>query len=114
MNAEIKSLHLLDEWRLLNENDDFFSNIEIEIGPKGISTSDLFNINVCNCNWIINNTQNHGIFFPKKILIINTLDETSLTSFLSTEIASINGKNWEELARKLALVFNWEYDNYIE
>lgn len=113
MNAKIKSLHLVDKWTSLDVDKEFYSNVEIEIGPANSNTSDLFNTTVCNYVWLINNIPQDGVFFLNKIIVSNNFDETFLTNIFSKKIASIYADDWGKLSKKLSNFLNWEYDDYI-
>lgn len=108
MRAEIKCYGISDSY---SSNDDFF-NLELEIGFVGSKGSELFTVDVCTPAALARMLEYNGPEFHQKMIVTNDLRLESIVSFIKRTLSEFEEDNWDDLARRLATLFSWEFDNY--
>jgi len=115
IRAELKSLMCsdFDMRTYVPETRDLFAFwVEMEIGPVGEKSSDLFQVFVCTPKWLDQEVHRWGAQWSHAKLIINSYSFSELESFLSRAVSSVEGRDWAEVASKLRLLADWEFDGY--
>ena len=113
IRAELKSLMCSDfdmRTYVPETSDTFAFWVEMEIGPVGEESSDLFQVLVCTPRWLEKEVHKWGAQWSRSKLIINSYSFNELESFVSRAIGSIEGRDWKELVSKLRLLADWEFD----
>lgn len=115
IRAELKTVMCSDfDMRIyVPEIGDFFAFwMEMEIGPVGEKSSDLFQVLVCTPRWLEEEVRKWGAQWSRAKLIINSYNFNELEDFVKRAVSSVEGRDWAEVASKLRLLAEWEFDGY--
>ncbi len=86
--------------------------LEFEIGIKEKKGGDLFSIEVCTPQWLIENYQSSDIVFCNNKLIVFEYNIENIINEIKRYLRSITGSTWEDIATQISKVAHWEFENY--
>ena len=116
MQAVLKSLHSPDvadiKSYLPDEEENFGFLLQAMIGPLDREGEESFDIIVCTPKWL---TENHGrsdILLGLHKLIVFRYDYLQLRQFIEKYLMRCSGDTWEEIARQVNLLGQWEFENF--
>ena len=114
MKAEIKMIHSpdIDLVDGLKFPEDCSFLMELNIGPKGIEGSEIFQFMVYTKKRMIDLLESNNLLWAEFSLVINDHSWDKLESDLSEFVNSIEGKDWEDIAEKLDMIMHWEFRHY--
>lgn len=116
MEIEIKnytSPDILDFKHFVPTDEKLFSFLlELEIGIKGKQGADLFEIQVCTPQWLLDNYKISDVVFCRNRLIVFEYDFENIITKIKQFISTVSGNSWEEIAIKLARIGRWEFEDY--
>lgn len=118
MKAEIKNLFSPDIEQVLEsykpeKQDNFGLLLELDIGTVGQDGADIFNIMLCTPKWIIDNMKQEEIVLGLHYLIVFEYNYEKLYKKL-VELFCIEGKDWDEITKKLSYIGQYEFQDYKE
>lgn len=113
MTAEIKNYNLVDEDEYVDDNGAFHYSIEMEIGPFNTKKSDVFSVEVCSPLWLIQSMLSDDVIMKKALIITKNANIDVLMRILSKKVSSFHSESWDELAKALSSILNWEYEGYV-
>ena len=124
MQAVLKGLHSTDllkvePCQLLNvetyrpEIDDNFGFVlRAMIGPMGEPGEESFDIIVCTPKWLIERYADSDILLGLHKLILFKYDYRAVRRFIEKYLMRCSGDTWEEVAQKVSLLGQWEFEGY--
>lgn len=116
MVAEVKSIispDILDFKTYYPDNDTCFSFLlELTVGIKGKDGGDIFGIEVCTPQWLLENHDTSHIVFGRGKLLVFEYNIERIINRLTKYCESCSGNTWEEIALKIARIGNWEFEDY--
>lgn len=99
----------LDEYCLPPDPDCCQVFIEAEIGPQEDEGAEMFSFCVVTPQYL----QKEGVTrWGKGLLVVNSFTWQEAENRLTKLLSHCPGQTWGEVARKLNLVLNWEFENY--
>jgi hypothetical protein len=117
MRAEIKRIHSPDVVNLKSFNpehpDCFALLLQVMAGPEGEEGEESFDIVVCTLGWIQNILRKEGPLFPLYYLIVEEYDYGQIVQTVRGYIERCEGKDWREVAGKIARIGRWEFEDYV-
>ncbi|MEM9604348.1 MAG: Imm8 family immunity protein [Pseudomonadota bacterium] len=99
----------LDNGTVPKDPKNFQIFIEVEIGPKGQKSSDIFSLTAITPSSI---SANQGPIWGHGYLIMPVFSWQNVERSLNLLMMHCSGENWEEVVKKLRRELNWEFDNY--
>jgi hypothetical protein len=118
MRAEIKSLSSLEIDDLENyappDPDIFRVSMCLVAGPQGEQGEETFDFQVCSPRWLEQDLREGEVVLLRHKLIMKSFDFTKVRRFVERYVRGIEGKDWEEVANKLARLGHWEFEDYRE
>jgi len=117
MKAELKHYKFTDidsfQFTKPKSGEDFFKELEMDIGLKGDKGSDRFSITICNNGALLNFNQRaieqFGFVELVHVLVFDELNEDKILTLLRAKINSIDGESWEEITNKLSIFLDYEF-----
>jgi len=117
MKPEIKYLHSPDIDDLEHYRppvaDEFSFLLQIVAGPQGQDGEESFDVIVCSPKSLGQTLGEDRILVGRHHLITNSYEYASLVSFISEQFEKCSGKDWNEVAIKLARIGQWEFEDYV-
>lgn len=119
MKAEIKSLWSpqfdgpLDKY-YPEEHDNFSVLLYAELGPVGEVSSEMFYFTVCTPRWLDAACTDGSVIIGMHLLIVNSFNFAMIYSTISRVCSQHDGRDWEEVAKKLSRYGRWEFEDYRE
>lgn len=92
--------------------ENFGLSIRLEVGLVGSDAVDLFDLFVCTPHWIQEQFAQEGSVWGRHILLIPKYDYDLILQAVTGRIDACQGKNWLEVANKLARFAAWEFEDY--
>lgn len=118
MNAELKRLHSPDINDLKNYKPTnpkkFAFLLQAMIGPEGVEGEESFDIEVCTPQWLEDTYGIEDIIIRPHQLIIFEYNFENINNAIKDFLKNCSGKNWNEVAVKVARLGKWEFEDYIE
>ncbi|WP_063936079.1 immunity 8 family protein [Burkholderia pseudomallei] len=117
MRAQLKEMYSLQIPEMLKDfrpeaSRNFGISIRLMIGPEGADQSESFDILVCTPTWIQDRLREEGCIWGRHMLITQEYDYKLILQSLSAYISSCTGKDWDEVANKVARIAAWEFEDY--
>jgi hypothetical protein len=115
MLSEVKSIMCVDIFDLENYRPDDYENfsfvLTITVGIAGKEGGDLFDIDVCTPQWLLEN-QGDGFVLGKGKLIVFKCDMKFILGRIKRLFEGQSGNDWAEIAIKLSRIGRWEFEDY--
>jgi len=117
MKAQLKEMYSLQIPEALKEflpeaSKNFGITIRLMVGVEGVDQSESFDILVCTPTWIQDQLILEKYMWGRHMLIVNEYDYELIFQSLSARISSYSGKDWNEVANKIARIAAWEFEDY--
>jgi hypothetical protein len=118
MNAELKRVHSPDIGNLETYQPEHLEKfsflLQAMIGPEGERGEESFDIQVCTPKWLEETYKLEDIIVGRHHLIIREYDYERIINAIKDFLKLCSGKNWNEVAKKVARLGKWEYEDYVE
>jgi hypothetical protein len=101
----------LKEYRPANPENVAIS-IRLEAGLVGSDATDSFDLFVCTPNWMKEQCTQEGAVWGRHMLLIPEYDYDLILQAVTHRMAACQGKDWHEVANKLARFAAWEFEDY--
>jgi hypothetical protein len=116
MRAQLRGLHSLDapaglETHTPTAERRFRVLIEAEIGPADSTGADVFSFLVVGPDWFADNPAEKGFRWGRHYLIVDRWDYEVARRAIDDLCAHTEGRDWGEVARKIASFGDWEFDS---
>ena len=82
---------------------------EAEIGMKGELGADVFFFTVATPKFLL---RQGGCRWGRGYLIVDSFSWEAVESAIKKLLAQSSGNTWDEVAKKLNMALDWEFDNY--
>ena len=116
MQAVLKSLIATDisdvETYRPDEEDNFGFLLRAMIGPKDEEGEESFDIFVCTPKWLLEKYGASDVLLGLHKLIVFKYDYIRLRQFIEKFLMRCSGETWDEIAKKVSLLGQWEFENY--
>ena len=117
MRAELKTMMSpdvpdLESWR--PETEEFSILLELDIGPKNDSGSDIFYLEVVSPKYLAGLVENEPILFGRALLIMDGFSYKRVKKFIERWCERTHGKTWEEITEKLSRFAGYEFLDYVK
>ena len=116
MEATLKRLYsseVADIERYQPEEDDNFGFVlRALVGPMGEPGEESFDVTVCTPKWLAERHGTSEIILGLHKIIVFRYDYSGLRRFIEKYLARCSGNSWAEVARKVSLLGQWEFENY--
>lgn len=87
--------------------------VEAFIGPRGQPGEDRFSFDVCSPLWFADHTSPRGFEFMRMI-VMDRWSYPILERAISDLCLRTTGPDWDTIARRLAMLSDWEFEGYTE
>jgi hypothetical protein len=116
MQAVLKGLHSSDvadvEAYMPNEVDNFGFVLRAMIGPLDGEGEESFDIIICTPKWLLEKYGPSDILLGLHKLIVFKYDYRRVREFIEKFLMRCSGDTWEEVAQKVSLLGQWEFEGY--
>jgi Immunity protein 8 len=116
LSAKLKRLHSPDVYDLDSfaptDQEKFVIFIQAMFGPSEGEGEESFDIIVCNPEWLKQKVAQEKVYNARNHLIVNSFNVNELKEYLNNYAQSCLGRNWLEVAAKLAEIGRWEFADY--
>jgi hypothetical protein len=116
MQAVLKSLHSTDigdvEKYLPDEEDKFGFTLRAMVGAMEGEGEESFDIVVCTPKWLMEKYTRSDVLLGLHKLILFKYDHLRLRKFIEKYLMRCSGNTWEEVAQKVGLLGQWEFENF--
>jgi hypothetical protein len=116
MQAVMKSLHSTDiadvETYLPDEEDNFGFTLRVMVGPMNQEGEESFDIIVCTPKWLMEKYGASDVLLGLHKLIVFKYDYPRLRQFIEKYLMRCSGNTWAEVAQKVSLLGQWEFEGY--
>ena len=113
MQAVLKGLYSTDldvETYLPDEEDNFGFVLRAMVGPLGAEGEESFDISVCTPKWLMKRYGPSEVLLGLHKLIVFRYDYVRLKQFIEKYLMRCSGESWEEVAQKVSLLGQWEFE----
>ncbi|HTI09927.1 MAG TPA: immunity 8 family protein [Puia sp.] len=86
--------------------------LTVSVGAKGTIGQDLFNIEVCTPQWLMDNHNQAEFVLGRRKLIVFEFDMQRILGKINSVFNGCYGKDWNEIAIKLSRIGYWEFEDY--
>lgn len=100
----------LENWRP-PEPDEFCILVQMLIGPAEGEGEESFDFTVCTPRWLTSKVTDRPMFL-RHHLLVSRYDFSEIRAALGRLVTSCSGRDWNELASKLARYGQWEFEDY--
>jgi hypothetical protein len=90
----------------------FGIQLEVEIGPIGLTGGDIFTFSVCSALWLHDRLAERTTIWGLHLLVVHQYDATQIQDAISSLCRRIEGEDWPHLADRLARYGAWEFEDY--
>jgi hypothetical protein len=116
MQSEVKSIISVEiadfnTYRPIDEKS-FSFLLTVAVGPKDTMEEELFDIEVCTPQWLMENHNLREIVLGKHKLIVFEFNMQGILEKINDLFGRCNGKDWNEIAIKLSRIGHWEFEDY--
>lgn len=87
-------------------------NLVIAAGPAGGPGEERFQISVCTIDALALLVARQGIVIGRHYLFVEVINTKRIEAFLHDRLRRIDGRNWHEVAEKIARIGYWEFEDY--
>jgi hypothetical protein len=118
VQAILKGLHSLDlsvgdvENYLPDEEDNFGFVLRAMVGTVDGEGEESFDITVCTPKWLAENYGPTEVLLGLHKIIVFKYDYRRLRGFIEKYLMHCSGSTWEEVAYKVNLLGQWEFEGY--
>jgi hypothetical protein len=111
--AELRRLHSPDvsDLKSLRPSGPFCLLVQAMVGPAGSRGEESFDILVCSPSWLEANIGDE-IIDGRHHLIMQNYDYKKLWDYIASYCSNQSGRDWQEIAGRLALLGKWEFEDY--
>jgi hypothetical protein len=109
-SANAESLESID----IQDMENFHVWVTALIGPSDRPGEEIFSFSVCSPQWIAEETSRKGYFLTRRLLVMSYWDTTLVKRAIEELVSSVTGDSWHEIARKLATISYWEFEDYTD
>ena len=118
MNAELKRVHSpeiddLENYRPENPTN-FAFLLQAMVGPEGEEGEESFDIEVCTPKWLEETYGLTDVAIGRHHLIFQEYNYERIIRTITDFLQLCSGKDWNEIAEKVARLGKWEFEDYIE
>ena len=118
MYAELRGLYSpdiddLEQYRPANP-ESFAFLLQAIVGPNGEDGEESFDIEVCTPKWMDQNFGLEDVRTGQHLLIIKEYNYQRIVRFIENYLMHCSGEDWAEVAKKVADMGHWEFENYTE
>jgi hypothetical protein len=92
----------------------FETVVRMMIGPEGEQGEESFDISICTPDWLRDQCEQSGFFFPRRRLVVSHWNPDFVRQFISKRISTMTAESWKDLAAKISEFSNWEFEAYRE
>jgi Immunity protein 8 len=117
MQAELNGLYTIthDDLREVRpENAAFCIDVRALVGAVGTGGEESFDFEVCSPAWLEQELENDHVVSGRYRLVMKDFNYPLLERYVRNRIAQASGKDWDEVAAKLAGWSKWEFADYSE
>jgi hypothetical protein len=93
---------------------DFAIGVRLLVGPVGAEGEESFDLTVCSPGWLAAQVRDGSIYDGRHHLVVENFDYALLESYLQRRVEACRGSSWDEVARQLARLGYWEFEDYRE
>ncbi|APR39179.1 MULTISPECIES: immunity 8 family protein [unclassified Paraburkholderia] len=86
--------------------------VTVQVGPDNEEGGHLYQILVCTPDWIKTKYLHAGAVWGRHMLIVSHYDCDRIKSEIARYVEGCTGKNFWELAQKVARIGAWEFEDY--
>lgn len=86
--------------------------LQLLIGPKNLDGEESFDVFICTPKWLQTHSAKQDIVFGYHHIIVFKYDLKCLIERIEKHCTSITGNNWYDVAQKLSVLGNWEFEDY--
>jgi hypothetical protein len=116
MQAVLKGLHSTDiadiENYLPGEDDNFGFTLRAMVGPVVGEGEESFDIVVCTPKWLMEKYGASDVLLGLHKVIVFKYDYLRLRQFVEKYLMRCSGNTWGEIAKKVSLLGQWEFEGY--
>jgi hypothetical protein len=116
MEAALKALHSPDIANVESyqpEREDHFGFVlRAVVGPMAQPGEESFDITVCTPKWLTEQYGTSEIVLGLHKIIVFRYDYSALRRFIEKYLTRCSGNTWAEIAPKVSLLGQWEFENY--
>lgn len=116
MQAVLKGLYSSDiadiEKYRPEEEDNFGFVLRALVGPMEQPGEESFDITICTPKWLAKRYGTSDTILGLHKLIVFRYDYSELRRYIERYLTRCSGDTWNEIARKVALLGRWEFENY--
>ena len=118
MRAQIKRLHTPDVDALAafipDRDDEFSLLVQVIVGPEGAEGEESFDIEIVTPKELTRRIAQTGPICGRHYLIVNRFDSGQIQRWIEKAVSSCTGRDWGEIASKLARIGHGEFEDYAE
>ncbi len=110
--ADLKSIHspdVLDLKEYSPNQEEIYLLLELGVGIKGKDGEEYFYLEVCNAKYLESIKEPYIL---NHMLLLQEYNFNALESYIRKKINSILGETWQEIATKINVFADWEFDSY--
>jgi len=116
MTSEVKSIMSTDIYDLKNYRPDDHKNfrfvLTVMVGPAGGAGEEMFNVEVCTPQWLQENNSEEEVISGRHKFIVFKPDMENILRRINKTFNNCVGKDWNEIATRLARYGHWEFEDY--
>jgi len=115
MQAVLKGLHSTDidiETYMPDKEDNFGFVLTAMVGPMDSEGKESFDITVCTPQWLKERYGTSEVLLGLHKLIVFRYDYVRLRQFIEKYLMRCSGAGWEDVAQKVSLLGQWEFEGY--
>lgn len=86
--------------------------LQFYVGPRGEMGEESFDVLAVTIRWLEDAVNKQHGLIGKGLFIVDIIDTSKIIPYLTSRFESEEAENWDELARKLSYIGNWEFENY--
>lgn len=86
--------------------------LTVQVGQDGEAGGHLYQILVCTPDWIKTEYLHSGAVWGRHMLIVPRYDRERIKSEISQYVEGCTGRDFWELAQKVARIGAWEFEDY--
>jgi hypothetical protein len=115
VKAELRSLLTVDHEPISTaqpEGAAFRVSLRALVGPLGLPGEESFDFDVCSPAWLMAEADSGSIIEGRFLLIARDFDAQRIEKYVRQRIEEALGKDWPEVAGKIARWAHWEFEEY--
>lgn len=116
LQAELKEFHSPDVYDLETYQPENPSNfgflLQAMVGIQGQNGEESFNIMVCTPDWLKSEFPKDATIWGRHYLIVFEYNFERISHFIIEYVKKCTGKDWQEIADRLARIGHWEFEDY--